>query len=139
MNRHTNRREFLKSSALAGAGFWVAGTCARAESRSPSERLNIGIIGVHSRGAANMEAVASENIVALCDVDENYLAEAAKKYPQAEDLRRLAQDARPEGRRRGHREHDGAHPRPGQRHGHEARQARVLREAAWPTRCTRPA
>ena len=83
MSRHANRREFLKRSALAGAGFWVADTCAMAQSRSPNEKLNIGIIGVHSRGAANMAAVASENIVALCDVDENYLAEAAKKYPQA--------------------------------------------------------
>lgn len=83
MLRHANRREFLKRSALTGAGFWVADTCAMAQSRSPNEKLNIGIIGVHSRGAANMAAVASENIVALCDVDENYLAEAAKKYPQA--------------------------------------------------------
>jgi predicted dehydrogenase len=83
MSRHANRREFLKSSALAGAGFWAAGACARAASRSPGEKLNVGIIGVHSRGAANMAAVAGENIVALCDVDDDYLAEAAKKYPQA--------------------------------------------------------
>jgi predicted dehydrogenase len=83
MNRHTNRRDFFKSSALAGAGFVVAGRSARAQSRSPNEKLNIGIIGVNGRGAANMMAVASENIVALCDVDEGYLAEAAKKYPKA--------------------------------------------------------
>ncbi len=85
---NANRREFLKRSTLAGAGFCMAGTCATArsstvQSRSPNEKLNIGIIGVHSRGAANMAAVAGENIVALCDVDENYLAEAAKKYPKA--------------------------------------------------------
>ncbi|MFA7006500.1 MAG: Gfo/Idh/MocA family oxidoreductase, partial [Verrucomicrobiia bacterium] len=92
MNRHTNRREFLKSSALAGAGFWLADTCPAAPSRSPNEKLNIGVIGVHSRGAANMAAVASENIVALCDVNETFLAEAAKKYPQAKtylDWRKL--------------------------------------------------
>jgi predicted dehydrogenase len=83
MSWQANRREFLKRSALAGAGLWVAGTCTMAESRSPNEKLNIGVIGVHSRGAANMAAVAGENIVALCDVDENYLAEAAKKCPQA--------------------------------------------------------
>jgi len=83
MSRHANRREFLKSSALAASGFLVAGRSAMAQSNPPSEKLNIGIIGVHSRGAQNMKAVASENIVALCDVDENYLAEAAQKYPQA--------------------------------------------------------
>ncbi len=30
-----------------------------------------------------MNSVRSENIVALCDIDENYLAEAAKAFPQA--------------------------------------------------------
>ena len=83
MSRTTNRRGFLKSSALAGVGYWVAASSAAAHSQSPNEKLNIGVIGVHSRGAANTEAVASENIVALCDVDENYLAEAAQKYPRA--------------------------------------------------------
>ena len=92
MTRHTNRRQFLKRSALAGAGFWAAGACAIGQDRSPNEKLNIGIIGVHSRGAANMAAVASENIAALCDVNDDYLAEAAKKFPQAKtyvDWRKL--------------------------------------------------
>ena len=92
MTRHTNRRQFLKRSALAGAGLWAAGACAIAQNRSPNEKLNIGIIGVHSRGAANMAAVASENIAALCDVNDDYLAEAAKKFPQAKtyvDWRKL--------------------------------------------------
>ena len=92
MTRHTNRRQFLKRSALAGAGLWAAGACAIAQNRSPNEKLNIGIIGVHSRGAANMAAVASENIAALCDVNDDYLAEAAKKHPQAKtyvDWRKL--------------------------------------------------
>ena len=47
MNRHINRREFIKSSALTGAGLWGAGSRAMAESRSPNERLNVGILGVH--------------------------------------------------------------------------------------------
>jgi predicted dehydrogenase len=92
MNRHTNRRDFLKRSALAGAGFCVAAGAAATEARGPNEKLNIGIIGVHSRGAANMASVSGENIVALCDVDEKYLAEAAKKYPRAKtyvDWRKL--------------------------------------------------
>jgi len=54
-----------------------------AQSRSPNGELNVGIIGVHSRGAANMAAVENETVVALCDVDENYLAEAAAKHPKA--------------------------------------------------------
>ncbi|MGA2662040.1 MAG: twin-arginine translocation signal domain-containing protein, partial [Verrucomicrobiota bacterium] len=61
MSRYASRREFLKGSALAGAGFFVAGRSALAQTRSPNEKLNIGIIGVHGRGAANMAAVTSEN------------------------------------------------------------------------------
>ena len=83
MSRSSSRREFLKSSALAGIGLWIGGSSAPAQNRSPNEKLNIGVIGVHSRGAANMQAVASENIAALCDVDEKYLAEAAARYPKA--------------------------------------------------------
>ncbi len=83
MARYCNRRGFLKGSALVGAGFWVAGAPAIAQNRSPNDRLNIGIVGVYSRGAANTKAVAGENIAALCDVDENYLAEAARRYPKA--------------------------------------------------------
>ena len=83
MSRPSNRREFLKRGALAGAGFWVAGTSAAGESDSPNEKLNIGIIGVNHRGKSNMNSVSSQNIVALCDIDERYLAEAKQKHPQA--------------------------------------------------------
>ena len=92
LNRATNRRGFLKSSALAGAGYWMATSSLAAPTRSLQEKLNIGVIGVHSRGAANAEAVAGENIAALCDVDERYLGEAAEKYPRAQtyiDWRRM--------------------------------------------------
>jgi predicted dehydrogenase len=82
MNR-TNRRRFLKNSALAGVGLWVASGATPGQGRSPNEKLNIGIIGSDGRGAANTASVASENIVALCDVDDLRLAKAAQKYPAA--------------------------------------------------------
>jgi predicted dehydrogenase len=92
MKLHADRRAFLKGSARVGAGFWLAGSCATARGRAPHEKLHLGIIGVHSRGAQNMREVTSENVVALCDVDENYLAEAAKSHPGAKtyvDWRRM--------------------------------------------------
>ncbi len=88
----TNRRVFLRKSTVATAGFLVAGSGVIARGRSPNAKLNIGIVGVHSRGATNAAAVAGENIVALCDVDEGYLAEAARLYPHAKthvDWRRM--------------------------------------------------
>jgi predicted dehydrogenase len=47
---------------------------------------------VANQGNYNLIHVASQNIVALCDVDDNYLAAAAKKFPEAKtynDFRRL--------------------------------------------------
>lgn len=83
MSRYVSRREFLAGSALVASGVYATSASLGAPSRSPNDKLNIGIIGVHSRGASNTKSVSTENIVALCDVDEKYLAEAAQKYPQA--------------------------------------------------------
>jgi len=83
MKCRTNRRAFLRNTTLAGMGFWVAGSSRRAESRSPNEKLNIGVIGVNHRGAANRKSVGTENIVALCDVNEEYLAKASQEHPKA--------------------------------------------------------
>jgi predicted dehydrogenase len=86
MPHAAHRRDFLKTAALAASGYWIAGT-ARAQGRSPSGKLNIGILGVANRGAANLGGVSSENIVALCDIDEKNLGQAAAKHPQARTYR----------------------------------------------------
>jgi predicted dehydrogenase len=59
---------------------------------SPNNRLNIGVIGVGGRGGSNLDAVTSENIVALCDVDLDRLSAAASRFPLAKtftDYRQL--------------------------------------------------
>ncbi|MCX7887249.1 MAG: Gfo/Idh/MocA family oxidoreductase, partial [Verrucomicrobiae bacterium] len=95
-----SRRRFLVQS-VSVAGFVGIGGCATARTAvravprkvSPNEKLNIGIIGCGGRGAAN----ATENIVALCDVDETSLQRAAKKYPGAKlyrDYRRMLDEER---------------------------------------------
>ncbi len=78
-----NRRQFLATSAAIGAGYWITGSAQAADSNSPNEKLNIGIVGVNHRGAANMGSVASENIVALCDIDDNYLNTSAGRFSKA--------------------------------------------------------
>jgi predicted dehydrogenase len=65
--------------------------------RNLNEKLNIAMIGVGGRGAANLRGVASENIVALCDVCEPMIDQAAVKYPRARryrDFRKLYDNAR---------------------------------------------
>lgn len=51
--------------------------------KSPNEKLNIAGIGVGGRGEGDVDGVSSENIIALCDVDESCAAETFKKFPKA--------------------------------------------------------
>ena len=66
-----------------GAGLLLLPSGVLGGPRSPGKKLNIAVIGVSGRGASNLESVSSESIVALCDVDEQKLAAAAKKHPGA--------------------------------------------------------
>ena len=85
------RREFLKHTALT-AGTLLLGCQSYGRQSSANEKLNLGIIGVANRAASNLAAVSSQNIVALCDVDDDYLRGASQKYPSAttyNDFRKL--------------------------------------------------
>src|SRR3989442_492722 len=60
--------------------------------RAPSDTLNIACIGVGGRGREDVKGVATENIYALCDVDDATAAETYAKYPRAKrykDFREL--------------------------------------------------
>ncbi|MBN1508314.1 MAG: Gfo/Idh/MocA family oxidoreductase [Sedimentisphaerales bacterium] len=83
MKEKVNRRAFLKHSAALGAGVTILKSGLLKAGNSPNEKLNIAAIGVGGRGADDLNDVSSENIVALCDVNEKNLAAAAQKYPQA--------------------------------------------------------
>ena len=89
--KHTTRRQFLKHAAGAAAGITLA-PAILADAKSPNEKLDIGVIGTANRAAEDIEGVQGENIVALCDVDDMYLANVAKRFPRAEkynDFRKL--------------------------------------------------
>src|SRR5262245_6287209 len=79
------RRRFLQATALAGAA--TLGAPAVVSCRSPSEKLNVVIIGCGGRGAGNMQEVLGENVVALCDVSEQNLHSAAARAPRAKKFR----------------------------------------------------
>jgi predicted dehydrogenase len=86
MSRKVNRRRFIHASALAaGAGYFLtAGNEVRALYDSPNNRLNIGIIGAGGQGGSDLGNVSSENIVALCDVDQARARDAFNRHPNAE-------------------------------------------------------
>src|SRR5437899_1339557 len=72
-----NRRQFV---AAATGAVLAAPSVLRA--RNPNDRLNIAMIGCGGCGAANLDAVSGENIVALCDVNQRAI-DAAVKFPKA--------------------------------------------------------
>lgn len=85
-----SRRRFIQQAAFAGAA--IVGAPAYVSCRAPNEKLNIVFIGSGGRGAANMRPMLDENIVALCDVHEPNLLQAAEKAPKARkfhDFRKL--------------------------------------------------
>ena len=93
MSYLTDRRRFLKTTALTGVGVFVAGTAA-AESKSPNEKIRFACIGVGGKGRSDStDAKRAGDIVAICDVDTGTLEKAgATSFPSAaryNDFRKL--------------------------------------------------
>jgi len=80
-----NRRQFLRDTGTAAAGFWIAGRqLGYGQEKSPNAKLNVGHIGVAGmRGADHRGAMSGQNQVALCDVDEKFLGQGAVTLPKA--------------------------------------------------------
>ena len=79
MSYLTDRRRFLKTTALTGVGVFVSGQ-ALAESTSPNEKLKFACIGVGGKGRSDSnDARRAGDVVAICDVDDNTLATAGDK------------------------------------------------------------
>src|SRR5438067_1274426 len=98
MSHRFNRRDFLRNSAAVGAGFWIAGRqTGYGQEKSANAKLNIACIGSGGQAASDMKSVSSENIVALCDVDERRVGAASKLHPNAKtyvDFRKVFDDAK---------------------------------------------
>jgi Oxidoreductase family, NAD-binding Rossmann fold/Oxidoreductase family, C-terminal alpha/beta domain len=86
-----HRRELLKSAA-AGAGLLVLKSGTLRGQNAPSNKLNLALIGVWGRGTAHYNVLKNENVVALCDVNDNRTKEALEIFPKAKtywDWRRM--------------------------------------------------
>jgi hypothetical protein len=82
------RRYFFYGSLLAGAvpamGFGSTPSLKSAGYKSPNEKLNFAAIGSGGQGASNISAAApTENIVALCDVDDRRAASTFTRFEKA--------------------------------------------------------
>src|ERR1035441_4334985 len=92
-----SRRHFFYGSLLAGAlpagGFGSGPSWKSAGYKPPNEKLNFAAIGSGGQGGSNISAAApTENIVALCDVDDRRAAATFKRFekpPKYKDFRRM--------------------------------------------------
>ena len=92
MHRDMTRRTFLRGAALAGSGLVILSNSRLVRGTQANSRLNIAAIGIAGRGGDDVNGVASENIVALCDVHESHAAGTFAKFPSAKkykDFRKM--------------------------------------------------
>jgi len=88
-SRKISRRDFIGAAAATTAAFTIVPSYVLAGSGEtpPSEKLNIAVIGAGGRGETDINGVSGENIVALCDVDDQRAAKMFAAYPNAKTYR----------------------------------------------------
>jgi hypothetical protein len=99
MKTSFTRRNFLRNSALSGAGLLILRDSRLAFGYAANSKLNLAGIGISGQGGGNLANLAKleVNVVALCDLDQAYAAGTFKQHPQAKpfsDFRRML-DAMP--------------------------------------------
>ena len=83
--RKFSRRDFMGGAAGAAVAFTIVPrhVLGGPGHTPPSEKLDIAGVGVGGMGGSDLQSLASENIVALCDVHDSYAAKTFKTYPKA--------------------------------------------------------
>ncbi len=75
-NPGRSRRDFIKTAAAASAFMIVPRHVLGGPAYvAPSDKVNIAAVGAAGKGSTDIRSVAHENIYALCDIDDNRLAE----------------------------------------------------------------
>ena len=102
MSKEISRRSFLKTGTAAAVGLSMApGMFAAPASKkkaapAPMDRkLKILGVGIGGRGAADLKAMETEEIIGLCDVDTKYAAHVFERYPNAKrytDYRKMYEE-----------------------------------------------
>jgi len=92
-NGRISRRNFMGAAAATAAFTVVPRHVLGGRGRTaPSDKLNIAAIGAGGRAGGDIDAVSSENIVALCDVDWKRASGQFRRHPKAaryKDFRKM--------------------------------------------------
>src|SRR5271157_5652901 len=81
-----SRRAFAPA-AVAAFSFLPRHVLGGMNQRAPSDKLNIAAVGIGGMGQNYIKECESENITALCDVDEEFAAPVFARYPKAKRYR----------------------------------------------------
>ena len=83
------RRSFLQKSTLASAAAAAFPAIVRGQKDgvAPTNRVNLALVGVGGRGRNAIQALADENFIAFCDVDDARASETYEKYPDVPTFR----------------------------------------------------
>lgn len=100
------RRDFIKDAGIAGGSGmlmsafpWLHASSAEAKAEASAEKVRLALIGTGSRGQYHLfniqNYIPQVEVVALCDIYEPHLKQAAAMYPKAKqysDYRRVLDD-----------------------------------------------
>src|SRR5580765_8955591 len=86
-SNNKSRRDFIKDAALATAAFYIVPRHVLGRGYiPPSDKLNIAGVGCGGKAEVNLPYAwnnGSDNIVALCYVDDRMAVKARKRWPNA--------------------------------------------------------
>ena len=84
LSKTSTRRQIL-GSGVAAVTASTLGFPAITRSQSPNSKLGVALVGVGGRGRSHVKAISDlgEDIIAMCDVNENNLGNAMKTAPKA--------------------------------------------------------
>jgi predicted dehydrogenase len=78
------RRSFVTTAAAAGAGVVIVPRHVLGRGlQAPSDTVNLAIVGIGGMGGSNARALMSQNIVAICDVDDSQVTKRFDLYKQS--------------------------------------------------------
>jgi len=83
-NSRISRRRFVHGTASAAAGLLILGDSRSARSYQANEKLSVALVGVGGRGTWFVDTIPRmEKVVAVCDVNEQKIAEAFRHWDEA--------------------------------------------------------
>jgi predicted dehydrogenase len=88
-SRRLSRRQVICGAAatLAAVSIVPRHVLGGPGQQPPSEKLNVAGIGIGGVGRSFLRGCASQNMIALCDVDKQYAARVFQEYPDAKRYR----------------------------------------------------